>query len=280
MTTERRTAASLSAAAALCLAAAGCGLVVDLDGREEPLVFSHCYKSEHCLDDNPCNGIETCSAVTHLCEPGANIPAGSTCNDGLVCTSTSACDGEGHCVGQGNPCDDGLVCTQEVCAESPDGPLCEAPQLLPGWCRISEPTAVACYEDGAVNPNDTCERCDSDARADDWSGAPAGTPCNDALACTHSTTCDADGDCVGILEATACLIDGACRSNGQHDPANSCRVCSPLDSPYAWTPLGDMQQCNAGTGICCSGECRVGKSCCADIDCATGSHCIEYVCTP
>ena len=154
---------------------------------------------------------------------GTNLDAGTPCDDGLYCTENDACDGQGSCLGdardcsgldddcnqgvcddqadactavpanQGGPCDDGLYCT--------DGDSCDAGVCTAGGPRDCSGVTTNPCENGVCRENQA--RCQATDR-------PAGTPCDDNIACTTPDECDGNGNCVGVPDDTSCVA-GYCR---------------------------------------------------------------------
>ena len=77
-----------------------------------------------------------------------------------------------------------------------------------------------------------------DALPSDDPGPPAGCSdnddCDDALACTVDT-CQPDGTCSNAIDASSCLIDGVCVTDGVTSPNASCRSCQPAASQTTWS---------------------------------------------
>ena len=267
------------------------------------LMDGYCLIDGVCYLDgslNPSNDCQICMAVLRN-DRWLGVDAGTPCDDRQFCTTESYCDGDGNCIGSGNPCaDDGLVCTDTVCDEA--GDRCTYP-VKPGYCLIGG----VCYNNGQSNPANPCQICDTSRSNTSWSGAPAGTPCNDGLFCTATDTCNGSGSCAGTgnpcndgiactndscNEATDscsypvisgyCLIGGTCYTHGQNNPSNVCQYCdnngTAPDNPTGWTnkPAGtncdDGLFCN-GTSTCnSSGTCVAGSPpCSAPATCATAT---------
>ena len=97
----------------------------------------------------PCDVAETCDGTSAACPADATAPDGTTCGRGVP------------------PCAD-QVCRGGTCAtEGHDG----------AGCVIDN----ACFDDGAVDPSDGCQRCDTGTATDAWSPnhdpSPAGVAC-------------------------------------------------------------------------------------------------------
>src|SRR5690606_38831653 len=123
-----------------------------------------------CVPDEPdtldCTGDDACvdgydeACVEKGCDPVTGCtcePVEGSCDDGDLCTQTDTCQG-GICVG-GNRviCSDDRTCFDPGTCISTTG-LCSESTLKSGWCYIND----MCYERGAENPSNKCERCDPD----------------------------------------------------------------------------------------------------------------------
>ncbi len=107
-----------------------------------------CSEDADCDDGLSCNGAETCSAETHSCELGENLPNQAECtqtNDEMgVCR-------EGDCVPAG--CGNGLIDLREECDDgnSVDGDGCESD------CTLTCASAKDCDDGNACNGEETCD---------------------------------------------------------------------------------------------------------------------------
>ena len=211
-------------------------------------------------DGNPC--------TTDACLGGACLHAalsdGATCDDGDACTHGDACV-SGACV-SGAP----VTCAPP--AECQTGGACDP---ATGSCRYdTAPDWGACPDDGNACTDDVClgATCRHNARVD-------GAPCTaDAFGCTVDA-CSA-GQCLHPV-SDACLIGGACRADGEADPANACLSCRPTVSKYAWAP-NDGAACDDGdrctlADACAAGACLGG----APVDCGPAAPChLAPTCDP
>ncbi len=92
----------------------------------------------------------------------------------------------------------------------------------------------------------------------------AGDPvtCDDGASCTNDM-CVSTGpmsfSCEQTVSAGRCFADGECRSEGDRDPAASCRVCDPSQSATDWSnaegACDDGDVCTTGD-TCRSGNCE------------------------
>lgn len=145
------------------------------------LINGNCYSSGQSNPSNPCE----------VCNPGISTTSwvggsGAQCNDGNPCTYSDACVA-GACLGTSYSCSDGKTCTTDVCGGN--GPNDCSYTVANNWCYISG----NCYADNAVNPANSCERC-NDIFNTTWS--PKSGSCTDGDVCTSGDTCNA-GQCVG-----------------------------------------------------------------------------------
>ena len=74
-----------------------------------------------------------------------------------------------------------------------------------GSCYVSS----ACYANGAVNPTNACETCQSAQSGSAWTA-----------------------------RTNSCAIGATCYAQGAVNPVNSCQTCVPGTSATAWTALG------------------------------------------
>jgi len=215
------------------------------------------HEALSCDDGNSCTADSCVLSTTVYGQGGCQhdaLPAGTTCNDGLVCTTGDICNDSGACVGQiepaGSPCDDGNSCT------GPD--LCDA--------------AGACVSQGESAPGTPCDD-GSECTLDDVcvSTASGGVSCqgvaktcDDGDRCTRDTCDPATGDCgaapIDCDDGNACTID-AC------DPATG--ACT---RGFADGPCSDGNFCT--TGDTCSGGNCIGTT----RDCTDGVTCTTDVC--
>lgn len=226
-----------------------------------------------CLDDEPCNGVESCDDAGN-CGPGVPV----NCDDQNECTD-DVCNDQGGCDHTFNlaECDDDDLCTTAgVCA----GGVCT--QIKPKCndsnnCNgVETCDAGSCYAGTAPNCDDGSECTDDscDVALGGCKNTDNSKPCDDNDPCTLESMC-IGGDCT-LTQVNACndgnpCTEDLCDSNtldGCLNPA----VQSGLECPggicikgdCVCTPSCDLTVCNVGDG--CGGTC----GCEAGVDCVAG----------
>ena len=259
-------------------------------------------------DDNDCSA--------DVCEGGIcrhiAIDEGP-CEDGNLCTSGDECE-DGICKGTFYVCDDGIDCTQDSCTG--DGGC--GVEVEEGYCLIANKCVPA---ETVAAGNGGCQLCKPGNAQTAWSDQPNGLACDDGKLCTGPDLCEsgvcmgdpvacndgydctqdsceaATGECVNLLTAGWCVIDGVCVADGAGSPGkdSECSSCVANENPLAWTPVNegqdcdDLSECSAGS-MCLSGQCVVtvfplcddGNSCTQDscVDEATCQHEVQGDGTP
>jgi len=195
-----------------------------------------CGDSSSTQCDNP----DTCNA-TGTCRPN-HVANGTTCDDGLFCNVGEACD-TGVCTGgSARNCSDGLTCTTDTCNDTDD--VCES-TLDPGHCLIDG----LCFGDGAINPADDCEECNSSVATATWTDRADGSECDDGDSCTGTgrsgvgvDTCTA-GVCAGTLDpacndmcatAQTAVVGTNVASNHNGGPDDAEASCQPNSNNDVW----------------------------------------------
>lgn len=170
----------------------------DNSGCETNCAFS-CATSPDCNDNNPCNGLETCEAVTLGGNAGQQCVAGTPENDGVTCGT-------------------GLICLNEACATGTCG---DSFTTSPEECDDANPTAGdGCETDCTYScvTGDPTRNC---TPADPCQGQ--GTCDNGTHTCTPGTPLDDDtlcGNANGYCKTGACTIP-VC-PNGDPEPGETC----------------------------------------------------------
>jgi hypothetical protein len=243
-------------------------------------------------------------------EPDAGPPpcvAGLDCDDENPCTLLDQCL-NGFCVGEPYECDDGRACTSDEC--DGDGGCIFAVSL--GYCLIGN----QCIDHSTANPDNSCERCDTDENRIWWTVVADSSPCDDFDNCTIGDYCNS-GNCVAGLDAT-CDDDNVCTEDscdpsiacinvpisGDCDDGDKCTVgeaCSGGVCQSVTANCDDNNPCTTDTCVadlgcqhvnfvgpcddgdectenesCASGECQGGQT----VDCADGQQCTFDQCDP
>ena len=174
--------------------------------------------------------------------------------------------------------DDGNPCTLDRCvsgtcgheaagAGTPCGELgaCDGAGTCSARCRI-QGVGVA---DGAPNPANACQRCDTTRSLTTWSPGPAGTACGGG-----GRICDGAGRC-----AAGCVILGTFHDDGAPNPETPCQVCRAKSATAAWSAAANGARC--GADLCgdwsdcafpdaCAGDGEQTRGC-APLVCAAGT---------
>ncbi len=184
--------------------------------------------------NDPCPGPDGDADCGESCDEDADActgadPNGAFCDDGYFCTGADRC-AAGTCSDHPSP----------PCA-GPDGDADCAESCNEGSqsCSEPDPDGAACNDGLYCTVDDGCQSgscggtprdcnavgdqcndgvCDEDGDACIGPPKPAGTPCDDASACTVPDTCDGGGMCTGVPDTVSCLDHFTCykasRSSG------------------------------------------------------------------
>ena len=274
-----------------------------------------CWIGNKPVDDgtvNPDNPCQRCNALEHndAWTRWGTVRDGTTCppdDSGNPCLSTfiATCQ-DGVCVtpplADGTACGDDRVCCGGACCAPGQccvGVTCQACQCDDGGenlrkgrrnraaanadcdpaCTIDGQT----YPDGAANPANPCEVCDSAQDPSAWSPAPFLTKCGANLdqICCHGACCP-DGECCrpgfdfcsvewcGIVDPCpyldgpcGCTIDGQFSAHQAVNPTNECEWCDAYWSTDAWTSRPSHVRCGPfADRFCCEGVCCETGACC------------------
>ena len=236
--------------------------------------FNHCTKDDQCLDKGcvgtpiaPCKPCEECyngacvikrdyCLINDICyvkgqlnpKPGQSCQycaptnadtrrkwthrqVGARCVDADRCTRNDTCNADGQCVGVSysgecaHPC---LECGDDDACVPRSGFFC----AKDGRCGCS--INGTCYEEGARNPNNFCEKCNPNFGVNTKWSTVDGEHCDDGDSCTFRDECKA-GKCQGTkftcpklecIESTICKstrTEGTCE-NVYKPPTSLCYV--------------------------------------------------------
>ncbi|MBI4717926.1 MAG: FG-GAP repeat protein [Planctomycetes bacterium] len=165
---------------------------------------------------------------------------------------------------------DACECGPDVC---PAGPACVTTLCVPGtnecdyalhdgFCLIGG----ECFADGAPNPGNVCERCDSSVNDRTWSRTPPGVSCSTSTnPCIYDGLCDGAGNCTGAPrpDGTLCPSDGLYCNGTERCIAG---VCEPLGNPCLGVP--GRPTCDEANDTCVvcfvDADCNDGRDCTVD----------------
>jgi hypothetical protein len=264
-----------------------------------PTCPGNCPWCSGCVDPNSgmcvgagltCGGGKTCNSVTHQCVACSNngeCDDGNSCTNGLCvnagqssayCTTSDApvntvcdsdsnsctadvCDGAGSCVHPNEPV--GTTCGGGVCSGT-------------GSCCAGCSIGGTCYANGASNPANNCQSCNTVSSRTAWTNKANGVACTaDAYSCT-SDVCNGAGSCTHPLNAGSCLISGTCYANGVNNPGNECQWCQST-TPNSWVNKASGVVCTADANQCTSDICN-GAGSCTHPATPVGTSCTEGAC--
>lgn len=200
-----------------------------------------------CVNDTihaNCDLFSECSVDT--CEPGSGD--GDPIS-GCVLTVNAA---------NLTPCEsDSLTCTNDVCSDG----LCTH-SVDPGNCAVT----AECYADGAVNPANSCEVCDSVTNQNAFVDRPEGTVCDiDGESCSVDV-CDSAGSCQAGEVAPCCKANECCSAGDGPGCANpTCQECVCDADSFCCDTLWDSICAGAAKEDCadsCACPVTVGADCC------------------
>jgi len=139
---------------------------------------------------------------------------------------------------------------------------------------LSGPAAVGAV-DYEGQPCDDHDPCTMDDRF--VGGMCRGTPrpCDDGRPCTEDFCDPTSGRCQAGLRIDACLIEGACYSDGETSPIDSCLVCRPARSPRNWT---ETTTCDDGDSCTRDDRCTEGRCEGTRYECIGAGECTRSRC--
>jgi len=115
-----------------------------------------------CPPPTACSGYIHSDAGACVAKP---VKYGTICDDKKACTKGDVCDGKGACGGSVYTCADTFTCTTDTC----DGKGGCKHTVKAAYCVIDN----ACHKDGAPNPVNKCQYCQSKTSATVWTLDPA-----------------------------------------------------------------------------------------------------------
>ena len=166
---------------------------------------------------NPINKCQKCN--TAVSNKTWSPHQGTVCDDNNACTHSDTCLA-GACKGTAYSCDDKLSCTKDTCTGTVGG--CNS-SLISGNCLIKG----VCHANGAVDPNNKCQRCDAAKAGTSWGlVTPTPTGCPWALGVggafndiASDIAVDGSGNsyAVGLFKGTATFGSSTLTSKGDMD---------------------------------------------------------------
>jgi hypothetical protein len=210
---------------------------------------------------NPSNACQSCQPLA-TDTAWSNLPFGFPCGSGgAVCVSGSClagCDIGGvfyppdaldH-LGACQSCQPQASTTAWSPLTTAAGIGCDggAEICLNGACQPGCLIGGASVAQGAANPSNACQVCNSAVDRAGWSAIQDGTICGNNQLCVS-------GGC-----QTGCFVGGSFYTSGQPNPQNACQSCQPATSRMSFSPLTGLPTangCDAGE-VCVTGQCASG----------------------
>lgn len=222
----------------LCAGAgAECGAIMATDrcGVTRTSSCGACTAPEICGTDNTCSCTPETAAqfCTRLGKDCDMVTAPDNCGD----EQTYNC----------GTCEAGITCGEE----QPN--VCGCP------CNI----AGTCYPEGAPNPANPCEVCDSAASPTGWTVA-VGSQCDDGNPCTVGDACSAAGACDAAPKDCSCGAPGTTHCAGLESQCHT-GMCDALTGNCIAMAVPDQTACTSDAFTCTNDAC-VGGNCIAEID--------------
>lgn len=163
------------------------------------------------------------------------VTAGCQCGfdatklDELSCTRDTECRLDRDCV-------DG-ICQQRRCSEAPECGTDVQFGCEEGFCKVRSCGDAGACGDSFECIDGLCRRPSIDAGVD--ASVDAAVPCTEAAECGDDRDCTdddcLDGFCAHSIRPGTCLVEAACRTPGEANPANGCEVCNPSGDADGWT---------------------------------------------
>ncbi|MFH1523066.1 MAG: hypothetical protein ABIE43_04600 [Patescibacteria group bacterium] len=241
-----------------------------------------CDNNPDCDDTEFCNGSglcisgscsqdgNPCIATNQYCSEGSDACYGCI-NDSACSSPTPACRTSDYTCVQCTStnltqCNDGLVCTTEGCSSN----SCTN-TLNAGYCLIGG----VCYANGAVNPGNQCQKCDTSVSTGAWSNKDATVSCNaDSSGCTVNDTCNGLGACVAgsapncndsnVCTDDSCTSTGintySCTNTNNTVSCNDSNSCTYTDTCSGGSCAGTAYSCN-DSNVCTDDSCDGDGTC-------------------
>lgn len=205
-----------------------CDVVESCDGLSDdcPANVVHPVDTVCRASSGPCDSAEICDGLSPACPGDVRSPAGTTCR-----SAAGACDIEEQCSGTSAQC-------------PPDG---------------VKPVGSVCR--GAVTACDASEFCEGGPSCPTDGVVADGTPCDDALACTQTSSCQV-GACQSSLSLD-CSDGNACTTDSCAEPGGCTHTLIASCVADAGTDAGSQPGVDGGTTTPPSGggcSCSVGAS--------------------
>jgi hypothetical protein len=207
---------------------------------------------------NPADSCQYCDAFK-----SGNTWSGE--NDVRVCNSTSVSKGVCHtgscALGCGisgayytvgavteNGCRWCATSGDQAWTFKPDNSVC--PTAAHSFCEQSGRCLSGCviggtfYNDGTVNPGNSCQTCSAATSTSGWTNKATNSTCP-------------SGFCSGSTCTQGCLVGSTITSTGTLNPTNSCQVCNAGQIGYSNQTNGaSCTKSAGGAGTCSNGSCN------------------------
>lgn len=249
--------------------------------RSGSCVSSSCTSDSECPRKSSCHAESSCDFASLECLDGAQLANGTACEGGGVCVDgecqTVECTSDDDCA-HNLPCRAAGRCDLSTFECEEPAPLadrtaCTTVGGSAGYCYLGE-CSGRCLSDDECDNGEECdgvERCSPTLRcATDPATRPAeGAACGPA---GEGGVCTAEGVC----------LPGACTSDSECQPSDSCRgfgacVGNVCQAPPA--PLPDGTSCGPDEdGVCIDGHCDLNAECRTASDCEAVDVCAVLEC--
>ena len=134
--------------------------------------------------------------------------------------------------------------------QKPEGPDV-GPDLMSGSEVGPDTPSTSCviggtsYANGAANPANACQTCQTAYALTSWTVSAHGASCGTGQVCSGGTC------------QSGCWIEGALVGSGTTNSSNVCQICKPATSTSGWSNNIDGTSCGSGQ-ICSAGTCQPG----------------------